>query len=146
MSVQALKALVDKLYTTVEVAGQQFRLRKFAAKDGIELVKLLESMGYGTEGGPEDTPERLAELHRFAAMSSVVDESGVKCLLDGEGKELLEQLPLADLVSLGEHALRWNGWDVSADAESKKNSPLTTNSPTSYVEPSPPDTAHQTNC
>jgi hypothetical protein len=140
MSIQALQSLVSKQFTTVDVAGQVFRLRKFSAHDGIALVKLFEAMGYGGDGGPDDSPERLAELHRFAATNSVVDDSGSKCLDNEHGQLLLSQLTLPELVALGEHSLKWNGWDASEGVDAKKNSPMTTDSTTCSAEHSRHDT------
>lgn len=139
MNIESLKERLVKERGVEEVRlpdDEIVRLKRLSAADGLALSKHLQSMGYGKDGGPEDTPERLVALNAFVLSKVIVDDKGTTTLDSDEGRTLLEQLSFDTLTKLGRKALRLAGLDTSGDDPTKKNSAPTSSSPTVSAEPS----------
>lgn len=136
MNLESLRQRILSATTTVTLSdGAQVRLAKLNAADGIAIGK--EAKALADSGASAD---ELVPFYKVILSKSIIDEKGKKQLDSEEGRELLGQLPRDDFMLLGDAAAEWNL------GESKKNSPPTSDSPTSSASLSVDDTHTPTTC
>lgn len=122
MSLSQLKGLAAAT-TDVQYAGQTWKVRKLSATEGVAIHKMLD-------GKPDDSPEAIQAFFTEVIAKCVVEDDGTNQLDSEDGRATLAQVPLADLISLGEKCLDASGLTA------KKNLPMTNDSPTNSASPS----------
>lgn len=112
----AAEATVD---VEVEHWGGSVRLAKLGAVAGVSIGQRYDAAAKDAHGYPSEDRE-LVEFYVLLVSHSIVEADGKRRFTSEEGRDLLRRQPIEVLRTIGQAALKLNGY-LKEDADAKKN-------------------------